>query len=365
MLLHTIHSIRPEAGGPSYSVPALCLALQEAGAEVELWTSEEESSPPTGLKVRCVGRAALESEFNLLRLKDRHLIVHDHGVWLPWNHAVARAAGKAGLPRVVSPRGMIEPWAMGYRAWKKWLAWWLYQRRDLQSASLLHATANTEADNFRKLGLRPPIIIAPNGVAVDAALPAGHDESKSIKTMLFLSRIHPKKGLLDLVKAWSKIRHRGWRIRIVGPDENGHRAEVQTAVRNAGLSDVVEFADHLSGLKKWEAYEAADLFVFPTQSENFGLVVAEALSAGLPVITTHGTPWSELKSTGSGWWIPTGPAALEDALREAIRLSASERRAMGEHGRKLITERYAWPSIARTMLEAYRQVGSGPIRRRS
>jgi glycosyltransferase involved in cell wall biosynthesis len=358
MLLHTVQSLQLAAGGPSYSVPALARALQEAGMATEIWTPDPAPPEWPGLTIRQVPAGELTVLLNQAKAAackaGQGVIVHDHGIWLPWNHAVARAAMAAGVPRVVSPRGMMEPWAMQYKRWKKRIAWALYQKRDLNTAALLHATAESERIQLTRLKLRPGVVVAPNGVDLpDESALATHDPTAKERTALFLSRIHPKKGLLDLVQAWAKAAPAGWRLVIAGPDEGGHRAAVQAAVASAGLADVVHFPGPLAGPAKARAYQEADLFVLPSYSENFGLVIAEALAAGLPVITTHGTPWAELEETGCGWWIPPEEGALEKALRAAIQLTSKERQEMGRRGRSLIKLRYAWPTIAQKMIPDY------------
>ncbi len=355
-VIHTIHSLRAAAGGPSYSVPSLCMALQRRGVDVELWAQDRGGTSLGELSVRQMRRSDVTSELRKFAGQVTRLIVHDHGVWLPWNHSIARSSRHLRVPRVVSPRGMLEPWAMQYRGMKKKFAWHAYQFGDLQAAGLLHATSAAEAGNFKRLGLTSPIIEAPNGVDADAMPCAEHDPYQPERVLLFLSRIHPKKGLLDLVTAWSRVQRPGWKIRVVGADEGNHLHDVRAAVDAAGLGRVFVFTNHLDGAEKWEAYRSADLFVLPSYSENFGLVVAEALGCGLPVITTQATPWAEVADAECGWWIPTGPDALEQALRAAVQLSPAERLAMGLRGRALVRERYTWPAIARLMIEGYEGV---------
>lgn len=355
-VIHTIHSIRPEAGGPAYSVPALANALLQEGVEVELWTCLPIKTPPHGLVLKCVEPNMLATKFQVAQKTDPHLIIHDHGVWLPWNHKVAMAAAKAKTPRVVSPRGMLEPWAMGYRAAKKWLAWRLYQKHDLQTAALLHATADQESLNLRSLGLTSPIHVAPNGVDFPPPGMEPQMDPDGRNTILFMSRLHPKKGLLDLVTAWSQINHPDWKIRIVGPDENNHRAEVQACIDSHSLNRSIAIEPALSGETKWQAYADASIFVLPSYSENFGMVVAEALASAVPVITTQATPWKELETQNCGWWIPPGESALRTTLEQAIETPMEKMTLMGQAGRSLISSRYSWNSIATTMIQAYQKL---------
>src|SRR5204862_255600 len=147
------------AGGPSYSVPALARALHELGTEVEIWTSEPPAEHHSGIAIHKVAAKDIPALLMIETATGAPVVVHDHGVWLPWNHAVARATRQAGIPRVVSPRGMLEPWAMQHGHWKKQLAWFLYQKQDLRSATMLHATAASEAEGFRRTGLKVPVMV--------------------------------------------------------------------------------------------------------------------------------------------------------------------------------------------------------------
>jgi len=309
-------------------------------------------------------------------------IVHDHGIWMANNHQVVRAAHKREIPVVVCPRGMLEPWPLTQGKWKKKAAWWLYQRWDLKLASMLHATAESEADQYRRLGLRQPIAVIPNGVTFPKALPERVLHGDGRHRALFLSRIHPKKGLLELVEAWSILKPSDWILEIVGTDANDYQCVVERAVQDKGLEDTVVFTGSLDDEKKWDAYSRADLFVLPTYSENFGIVIAEALHAGVPVITSKAAPWKELeghseheesvgenvsgiasKRTGPiseftangrcGWWTDVGLDPLVPALREALTLSDEEREQMGVNGRRLVAREYTWSSLAKNMKNAY------------
>ena len=279
-------------------------------------------------------------------------IFHDHGVWMPSNHAAAATARRLGVPLVVSTRGMLTAWALGQSRIKKRAAWLLYQGRDLRSAQLLHATAEAEVEDIRRVGLRQPAVVLPNGVELpeDAR---GMPEA-SVRRALFLSRVHPKKGLLNLIEAWAHVRPRGWELVIAGPDEGGHRAEVEVRARTHEV-DVV-WAGPVDDRAKWDLYRSADLFVLPTFSENFGIVVAEALAAGVPAITTTGAPWGVLNERRCGWWIDVGVEPLAAALHEATALSDEARHAMGQQGRAYVREALSWEHVAQEMAAAYRWV---------
>lgn len=354
-ILHTVASLQPDTGGPARSVPGLANALADQGAEVHVW-SPNVPGDSSDLTKFTLHRGTLEEALGKIQGLD---LIHDHGLWLPVNHRVAIASRQRNIPRVVSPRGMLEPWALNHKKWKKRAAWWLYQKKDLRSAGALHATAHSEAGQFQRLGLKNPIHTIPNGVD----LPPPSDLRplpSNRKTVLFLSRIHPKKGLPMLVEAWAKLKPVGWQMLVAGPDENGHRLEIERQVEKTGLSDQWRFTGALEGEAKRQAFSQADLFILPTYSENFGIAVAEALASGIPVITTTGTPWQGLENHGCGWWVKPEMGTLAKTLGEAMALSDSARHEMGARGISWMKQDFTWEGIATKMLAAYQQVLSRP-----
>lgn len=309
---------------------------------------------------------------------------HQHGLWLRVSHQTTAFAHQNKIPLVLSPRGMLEPWALNSKKWKKKLAWLLYQKRDLQRVTAFHATAHSEAESIRRLGFKQPIAVIPNGVVLpDVAGSAEHGAPNpslqapssmphalnatphapsslpTARTALFLSRINPKKGLPMLLDAWAKVAPADWRLVIVGNDDANHLPVVERKIRELGLTDRVTIAGALFGKAKEEAYKNADLFVLPSFSENFGIVVTEALGYGLPVLTTTGCPWQELQTHHCGWWVEPTVAGLESGLQAALGAGSEERRAMGLRGRKLVEENYQWPGIAEKMLAFYKWILNG------
>lgn len=367
-VVFTVAGLASRFGGPSRSVSSLCTALQNQEAEAEivaLRESEDRRHHPSGCVdnirwVDCHSRylpvgwpMRFKRELRLALRYRQDALVHDAGLWLPSNRYAAQIARELGVMRVVSPRGMLSDWALNHGGARKKLAWSLYQRRDLETASLLHATAESEAEEFRNCGLRAAIAIVPNGVDLPPPVEQRVRDGKFGRTALFLSRIHPIKGLLDLIDAWAAVRPKGWRLVIAGNDEEGHRHVVEEAATEANLRDHIEFAGPVEGARKQELYREADLFILPSYSENFGISVAEALANSIPVITTRGTPWRELMTHNCGWWVETGVAPLAAALREAISSDQGTLREMGDRGRKLIQENYSWGQVAAMMKSVY------------
>lgn len=359
------------AGGPTYSVSSLSEASAVAGVRQSLVTMQASSDdvellPNSKLvstlrirgfhfkTLRCSWSPTFHSALTKHCLNVGARIIHNHGLWSQPNFVAGNVARKLGLPLVISTRGMLEPWAWRHHAWKKRPVWWLWQQHHLRSAVALHATARQEVEALRALGLINPIALIPNGVDIPTNItqPFVRDKFRQ-RTALFISRIHPKKGLLNLVAAWNQLRPAGWRMIICGPDEGGHTKAVKEAVAKAGLTNAFEFKPAIYGVEKNALIERADLFVLPTFSENFGLAIAEALASEVPVITTKGTPWEELKTNRCGWWIELGIDPLVTALREAIGLSDEQRKEMGKRGRELAQDSYSWPEIGKKMKSVY------------
>ena len=289
-------------------------------------------------------------------IEERYLhgstVLHDHGLWLPINHLAATLGRSLGLPRVVSPHGMLKPWSLKHKRWKKKIAWWFYQKGDLSTAEVMIATSQEEADEIRNLGFANPVAVLPLGVDLPPIVQV-KAEGRSPKTALFLSRLHPVKGLSNLVLAWAAIASPDWRLVIAGPDEGGHAKQIRNLIQRHGLNSSVELRGPAYGVSKHALFSGADLFVLPSLSENFGTVVLEALSYGIPVITTKATPWAELAREGCGWWIEVGSNPLRHALAEAFSLPEGERCRMGERGRALVERRYSRSKIAEDLMMMY------------
>ena len=361
-VVHTIARLAQSEGGPARSVAALCRSLSKESVGVEIVTGDVEFDARVPVRASGVARrwgrvqplrGAFERLLEERIAATRAAAVHDHGIWLDSNRAAARVADRRSVARIVSPRGMLSEWSLAHRGWRKRIAWRAYQRRDLETADALHATSDLEAEEIRAAGIGVPIAILPNGVELPPDAERDPAPPDRIRRFLFLSRIHPKKGLEALVEAWRAARPAGWELVIAGPDERGHRAQIERQARGLGADSAIRFRDAVSDDEKWGLYGTADVFVLPTSSENFGAVVAEALASSVPVITTRAAPWSSLVEHGCGWWTEVGVEPLSAAIREAAELPDGDRRAMGARGRRLVAERFAWPVIARRMIDVY------------
>ena len=283
-------------------------------------------------------------------------LVHIHALWSPILHRVSRWAEARAIPVVWSPHGMLTPWAMRNKRLKKLLGWHLYQKHDLKSAALLHATAPSEVEDFRRLGLANSVLVAPLGVEQKVCEKIAREE----RTLLFVSRVQRKKGLPMLLEAWAKLENelkQGWTVRIVGPDQDNHTAELQAQSEKLRITRDFIFAGAKYDDELAAEYANADLFILPTHSENFGSVVIEALAQGVPVITTKQAPWAELQEFQCGWWVEDTVEALTAALREALR--RTDLGEMGARGQKLVAERYTWSAVCDKIIGGYQSVTKG------
>jgi glycosyltransferase involved in cell wall biosynthesis len=372
-VIQTVASIAEWTGGPARTIRDLSEALARQGALVTLVAGHDPARddallPPDPALVRTllvpVDRRLKLPRYDFggalagLASADK-IILHDNGIWSPANIAAGTAARQFGLPMVISPHGMLDPWAMAHNAGRKKLAWRLYQRRLLSGARGLLATAEREVGPIRALLPGKPVALVPNGVACPPVMPDRSSRDTAIaRTILFMSRLHPKKNLPGLIDAWAPLAAQpdfaDWTLVIAGPDELDHGAELLAKVRAMGLQRRVLIEGPVPEAAKGAAFATADLFVLPSFSENFGIVVAEALAQGVPAIVSDGAPWQSLASEGCGWWTGTDPASISAALAAAMRLSPSERRQMGERGHAYVQRAFAWDGIAARTLAYYR-----------
>ena len=346
-------SFLPAYGGPAFSVSRLAVALIDAGAEVALWAADGSALATPLLPSRTKVRRLADTEVKALGAIGTPDVIHDNGLWLRHNHRLAAFAADRGIPRVVSTRGMLEPWAINHKRWKKAVAWRLYQAKDLRRARCLHATADVEAGNIERFGLGVPVRMIRNGVEIPETSFADRRPDQKVKTALFLGRIYPVKGLPMLIEAWASVRPRGWQLVIAGPDEAGHRSVIERAITAGRLDDTVSFAGPLDPVGKLAALAEAALLVLPSHSESFGMVVGEALACGVPVLATAAVPWPELVARNCGWQVAPTVAGLADGLRQATSCDTQTLATMGKIGRALVEAEFNWIHIARRFLAVY------------
>ncbi|WP_292514719.1 glycosyltransferase [Mesorhizobium sp.] len=366
-VVQVVASVAAEASGPSYSVRRLSDSLTEQGVESQLWSTITRGQLDLNVarsrvfpcdfgQVPVVKRLCFSRKLHeaLDQSASSGAILHSHGLWLMPNVYPGWSAARHGWPLIVSPRGMLGEAALAFSYYKKRAFWAIAQKRALYPAACFHATSLQECLEIRAFGLTAPVAIIPNGID----LPLLVERPKMVegtRTVLCLSRIHPKKGIDRLIEAWAQIEgaHGDWQLRIVGPSEKGTREGLERRCRALGLARVV-FEDAAFGEAKQEAYQDADLFVLPTLNENFGMVVAEALANATPVICTVGAPWKGLAEHRCGWWIDHGVEPLSAALKTAMAMPRRSLDVMGSRGRAWMERDFSWGKIASNMAHVYR-----------
>lgn len=356
-VLHYVPSLAVRTGGVAAYLAVLSLELGKL-VDLHIATHDEgelEQETHNAVIHRIPsGWLCYFSAKGLLR-KLRPDVVHINGCWQPQLLFFQRAAQSLRIPVVLSPHGMLEPWIVKRHYWtRKWPAIQLYQRGLVKRADCLHATADTEKDNLLHLGWNPRIALIPNAVNLEE-LPIKDNWSLK-RRIVFMSRLHVKKGIELLLEALSHLKPDldGYEVIIAGEGEPDYVETLKKAAISFGLSEVVKLVGGVYGAEKVNLLQSADFFVLPTYSENFGIVVAEALACGTPVITTHGTPWKELEDFACGWYIQVGLGALEKHLQKAISAPEEDLKRMGLHGRKLVENKFTVQAVAQKFLGIYK-----------
>jgi glycosyltransferase involved in cell wall biosynthesis len=358
-ILHYIPSIDHSSGGTATYMQLLAKAL---GRLVDLHIVTHPSVQPVTIEnaqIHYISASLIQSlqikkQWQRLLKNIQPDVVHINCCWTPFCACTQKWAKQAGYKVVLSPHGMLEPWIIQrHYLTRKLPALFLYQKAAVTNADYIHATAESEKQNLLKLGYNSRITVIPNGIEADnITLKSNWGKTK---TILYLSRIHVKKGIELLIDAAAKIKSSlvDYKIIIAGEGESKYIQSLNKRIQENGLSSLFDLAGGVYGNKKWELFQQTDIFVLPTYSENFGIVVAESLASGTPVITTKGTPWQELNTHHCGWWINNDIDTIAKTLKEAITLSEEEYQQMGIRGRALITNNYSIEIMAKKMKKLY------------
>lgn len=362
-------------GGPPRSVLGLCRGLQARGCDVHVVTttaggleaSDErryDNIPVTYLPLAVPatyfrGRGA--SQY-FARAIDSYDLVHLHGCWNFLNWAGALACIRQHRPYISTPRGMLSPWSLRNGSWLKVASYWTIERFVQRRATAHHATSGAEQADLLALDFGPPVVTVPNGIDLpNLSADARMNFRKRLAipddalVVLSLGRLHPKKGIETLGDAMTIVTKRVPRaVLVVAGDGAAEYRQTLERHLHAALDGAVVFAGHLEGSDRDAAYAAADVFALASQSENFGLVVGEAMAAGLPVVATKGSPWPQIEEWRAGAWVDSVPATIADAL--CTFLEDPDRRAeAGANGRRATMRELAWDEISARMIDLYRQ----------
>lgn len=289
--------------------------------------------------------------------------VHGHGLYVYPNYVFGDEARRQSKPHACHIHGFFDPWILKRSRLKKALVNFLFEGRNLRDARFIRALTEKEAAQIRAVGLKNPVAVIPNGIDLAAADAAGesapsgvHFTRKRPRRILFLSRLHPKKGLDILIPVWSRLTWEfpEWELAIVGPDEGGYQAVLEGMIRDAAVEETCTILPSVFGPLKHDVFRTADLFVLPSYSEGFPMAVLEALAHRLPVVITTECNVPELAVAGAAWECLPEAGALEQSLRQALAAEDSERTQRGLLGRKIVESRYTWESVADSLEKACR-----------
>ncbi|HEX4085521.1 MAG TPA: glycosyltransferase [Chthoniobacteraceae bacterium] len=375
--LLTAHLTR-SGGGVYTSVRQLAWALEmEPGLEVDVFgpsqpgknLSSWEPVPPR--TARLIGPRFFSYAPGLARKLARAQldVLHLHGLWMHPSMACNAFTQRTRKPHMVSPHGMLDPWAVKNSGWKKRFAAAAFEKTNLRSAACLHALNDAEVESIRNYGLAGPVCVIPNGVEIPERLPETPmpwwcKSAPEVKTLLYLGRLHPKKGLPDLLVAWSRMEpkvRKQWRLVIAGWDERGHKQELNRISAAYRIDASIFLPGPLFGDEKKSAFHHCDAFILPSLSEGQPMGVLEAWAWGKPVLMTPQCNLPEGFDADAAVRIEPGNDGILNGLTELAAMDDAARAAMGERGRNLVRERFAWPVIAADMAGVYQWLaGRGP-----
>ncbi len=391
-----VGSVSRKAGGLHESVRRLVQCVAEREVDVRVLTVEDEFTAAdlkiwAPVEVEVFPRAWPESfgyspMFLPALARIRPDLIHTHGVWQYPSIATATYCHRNRVPYMISPHGMLDPWAVRHRRWKKVIAYAIYESNHIRGARCIRALCESEAQSIRKMGLKNPVAIIPNGIDLPTVMPGQADLPEAPwvgaiepgrKVLLFLSRIHPKKGLVNLLHAWASAiadhgkRDAQWCLAIAGWDQDGHEAELKrlatkldipwadtreevespAAGRKGSLS--LLFLGPQFNENKAACYAACDAFILPSFSEGLPMVVLESWAYAKPVVMTPECNLPEGFAADAALKIETDADGIARGLVTLFSMSDEDLQQTGRNGERLVRERFTWDSIAGQLKTTY------------
>lgn len=352
-----------EYGGPSLSTYLTIKGLEESGINVSMVMAQlhdEQRIIGGDINIKLVPKI-VEAKFGFIRKLDDYLnvledndIIHIQGLWYYLNHKCAKYAKKKKIPYVMTLRGMLYPQALSHSRIVKQLSLYIYQAADLRNAACVQATCIEEMEHYRNLGFKNPVAVIPNPIEVrgkmNSMLPI-----KNTFRIGYLGRVHPRKRIERLIYAFDTLKNRlpkNAELLIIGAGDDAYLNFLQNEVKRLGLINVT-FTGFLTGEAKDRAIDSLSLLVVPSDFENFGNIVTEALVHGVPVIASKGMPWRELAENKCGWWVDNDQATINKTIIEAYSVGCEELRTMGLNGRELMHRAYSVQALGEKMKSLY------------
>jgi poly(glycerol-phosphate) alpha-glucosyltransferase len=380
-----VSSVSRKAGGLFQSVRGLAKSVASANTTASVFGISDEKSTVDSREWQPLSVRTFEPQFRAWGYSNQLVpallaadldIVSTHGLWKYSSIASRRWHTRTARPYIVHAHGMLESWALRNATWKKRIAALLYQNQDLRGAACLRALCQAEAQSIRVYGMRNPICVIPNGVDLPQLVDASTLETENLsfqafaqgrKVLLYLGRLHPKKNVANLVRAWKQtlnsypLTPENWVLAIAGWDQGGYERELKKLSNDYGLPVSVSFLGPLFGQEKEAAYRICDAFILPSLSEGLPMTVLEAWAHAKPVLITPECNLPEGFAAGAALQIGTSPEGIAAGLKQLIEMSDGDRRAMGDRGRTLVATKFSWPHIGEEMRSVFEWVlGGGP-----
>ncbi len=367
---HFVQSVDGENAGGIFSAAAqLSASLSRTGTESKL-VGITQKSTFRGSAVggyRAMGPVKACFSIDLLndsrKLVAESNIIHGHGFYTASNWIMGREARLQNKPLVYHVHGIFEPWITCRSVWKKRMARFLFEDANFLHSGLWRALTLKEEGQIRSQGVKAPIVVCPNGIdleGIDSFSLMGERGTlkRHRRCLLFLGRVHEKKGLDILLNAWAGIERSkriDWEIKIVGPDD-GARFSLLRLASTLGIQNDVSFVDAVGGSEKFGVFANADAFVLPSRSEGFSVAILEALAFHLPVVITTACNFPEVEESGAGWCSDVSMESLRSSLKQLLNTSDVERNQRGHLGRELVENNYTWAVVASQLNDACRSV---------
>ena len=295
-------------------------------------------------------------------------LVHIHGLWRYPQWAAAHYARKLNIPYIISPHGMCEPYELAHKGWKKKIYFNLIEMRSLQAAAAIHAISEAEQIHCSQLKISSTIEVIPHGVLIPEELPASQIEAnlpmkmlsipQKSPVILYMGRLHPKKGLEILLPAFLKLlsQHPSAYLVIAGPDVDGYQDTLGQLGASYKINEQLIFLGMVTGIQKQAMLQRADVFTLPSFSEGFSVAILEALAAAKPVVITKQCYFEEVVNIGCGWVVEANILQLANALNSILEMSPSMRTRMGQLGRNLVEQKYTWELAVKKMKSLYQNI---------
>lgn len=359
-IVHVINSMSSTYGGPAYTTLLAVRGMNRLGVHAQIVTKQmfpgeypvsDDSfisylPTPRFYYSRWGYAGSFRDALSVIPSVD---VFHIQELWQYPGYAAAKCATKRGCPYVVTLHGSMYPEAMGHSAQIKKMALRLFERRLLQQAACVHVTCLDEMKHYRSLGFTNPVAVISNPLEICRVENPAFTEDK--KRVGYLGRLHPRKRVERLLEVWSRL-HEPGELLIIGDGEPDYVSFLRNEVKRLQLSDV-RFIGWVSGEEKNCLLASLTCLVVPSDFENFGMIVPEALLQEVPVIASTGAPWQELETYGCGWWVNNDTDTLMDTVRNVLTLDAEVLCEMGRRGRQLVLEKYALDIISQQMAEMY------------